>query len=143
MAGWDVQLYAYIFSVYLCVCVVLCTAPFQCNARTAERIFFNDLMHAAPSGQSPVRAGGPRGGAEVRGAARALRGHFRFCALRQQISKSTTIRLIYNRKYALISLDKSMCIRIRTSVHVQSCPPPPPPLPGPPGHADELMPEVA
>ena len=29
----------YIFSVCLCVCVVLCTAPFQCNARTAERIF--------------------------------------------------------------------------------------------------------
>ena len=106
MAGWDVQLYAYIFSVYLCVCVVLCTAPFQCNARTAERIFFNDLMHAAPSGQSlsllcapAARGGARRPDTGVAGGARALRG-----ILRQQISKSTTIRLIYNRKYALISL---------------------------------------
>ena len=52
---------------------------------------------------SPYPEPRSEGGAEAGGAPRALRG-----ILRQQISKSTTIRLIYNRKYALISLDKSM-----------------------------------
>ena len=119
MAGWDVQLYAYIFSVCLCVCVVLCTAPFQCNARTAERIFLMIscmpllLVSLLCAPRGPARGGrrafardrpaSRRGWAEAGGAPRALRG-----ILRQHISKSTTIRLIYNRKYALISLDKSM-----------------------------------
>ena len=126
MAGWDVQLYAYIFSVYLCVCVgaLYCSLSVQ-RAYGGAHFLKNDLMHAAPAGQSPVRAPRgrarrrrpgagagarratdrhlARGWAEAGGAPRALRG-----ILRQHISKSTTIRLIYNRKYALISLDKSM-----------------------------------
>ena len=69
-----------------------------------------------------------RGWAEAGGAPRALRG-----ILRQQISKSTTIRLIYNRKYALISLDKcmSMCT-VSASEHLymyNHAPLPRPPCP--------------